>query len=412
MSEKTEKSNILSSPLLPLGIAGATYLAMRAPRYAKGLLGDYQRASKGKLYFADNDKYIGHADSYLSVDQPDKSLLKNVTHNILRSFGDITPTTSKELKKTPVKDGVVFFTGTSDIGSVKGLHNISKTQVPHGVNAPGEHTKLWNDKLHEYHKAKDVLPKGSYPEVHVYSRSPKNPGESVKSYIERQNAKHQKSMGDFVIKPRYGRGGGAGEEGLLSVYRFPNDKKYFSKTPVKDQNKLISQNPQEMIVQKYVDAPRYPSYHTGYIGEEREFRADIVGGKVLNVRPRSWPQLNEWFKKPGHRLSATLEAVHQELDIAGKYKARRFAKDVAQRLAKDSPMESHGLDIMIDRAGNPKIIELNPGGASGFMGYGRTPHKLYKTLTGRYTKVDSGAAAVTTGAATHYLQKKVDQKNG
>lgn len=154
---------------------------------------------------------------------------------------------------------------------------------------------------------------------------------------------------------------------------------------------------------------------------------------------------------PGYKRALTEEAIKRpdkfvkqpKIDIADEYRVHtlggksigiasgryKFSNNTAEaeRAAENALKTAHpdltknllAMDMAKDKSGSWHVIETNPGAASGFLAPAnkldvRGPHKLYKQVTGRYSRESSilgGAAAGAVGAAgANYILPKVGQR--
>lgn len=128
-----------------------------------------------------------------------------------------------------------------------------------------------------------------------------------------------------------------------------------------------------------------------------EYRVHAIGGKVIPAlaMPRS-------YTNPIRSLVETIKA---------RRAARWAQKNVIDKLQGSAKEIGYGMDIAPLKGGGYKVIELNPGGASGLL---ETPvigsQMLHKAVTGRHTKpmaallglgsagVGAGGTALTSAA--------------
>jgi len=115
-----------------------------------------------------------------------------------------------------------------------------------------------------------------------------------------------------------------------------------------------------------------------------EYRVHVMGGKAIPYLthpryPSSTPIGTAMDFAKGHRTAKWLQK--EVLDkLPAKYRNMSFAADVA-------PLEG----------GGHTVIELNTGGASGYLDYPYVPNLLHKAVTGRFTRPVAGALAAGAG---------------
>lgn len=152
------------------------------------------------------------------------------------------------------------------------------------------------------------------------------------------------------------------------------------------QEKLPLQYFSPQVAKKMVARGRHPA---------REYRVHVVGGKAIPslARPRFY--------------SSPLGVVPEI--IRARRAARWAQKNVIDKLTGSAREIGYGMDIAPLKGGGFKVIELNPGGASGLLDYPLIGNPLlHKAVTGRHTRGIAsllglggvGAGAGITGAVT------------
>lgn len=232
---------------------------------------------------------------------------------------------------------------------------------------------------------------------------------------------------DYIIKPRAERPGfewSAGSKGqfptgkqnlfklyqrwkeIRSPYRrlFREDPDVAFETYVKHKgykgrvvDEMLHNN---VVFQKKVDIPQFKGrmaerLRASDFPTSKEVRVHVVGGKAIPMM--SAPRYG----------GLSLQVIPEQ--IRAWHAARWVQKNVINKLPKKYHNLTYGFDIAPVKGGGYKIIEMNPGGQSGFLDFpivGNLP--LYRAVTGRHTRPASallglgagGAGAGAAGAAT------------
>jgi hypothetical protein len=219
-----------------------------------------------------------------------------------------------------------------------------------------------------------------------------NPGKSLRNTqaLERM---HNRFKGEnYFIKPQEGFNAGPGGEGFIQgkdIARYLKNPNKVS-AYIQQEVKTLLRNPTKYTIQKDMGIEKAMN------GQNKEFRVHAIGNRV---------SVGASSPRGGNVNPMVLHETMQ---------ARKFLEQKLKKLPKKYQNTVMSADIAKTKDGY-KIVELNAGSAnSGFldpeyMGYSygngvvgslqqleaaRKNHALYKTITGRDTKIISGAKAL------------------
>lgn len=238
------------------------------------------------------------------------------------------------------------------------------------------------DKWEEARKLQSVLPGGAgnlFPVTNIARGT-------GKSGLKSRHEKWVKEHGDYLYKHRGSVQSGPGGESFVSskdVDSFLSGGKLTKEKETAIRG--ILRKPEDYIIQKKHELKR-----SKITGKPIEYRVHIVDGKVLDPVPRT-----AFVPTSG-----------------GSNKAKQVAEEFARSLGKTkSKGEGFALDVAATKDGF-KIMETNPGGASGFLSPSfmatKDPislltavsqtQKRYKALTGRSSQLEAGIKGIGAGA--------------
>ncbi len=146
-------------------------------------------------------------------------------------------------------------------------------------------------------------------------------------------------------------------------------------------NNVIFQ--EKLPLKQYSDRVVKKLQQKGFI-PNREYRIHSIGGKVMPslAMPRS----------PTNPIQSIVET------IKARHAAKWVQKNVMDKLQGAAKEISYGMDVAPLKGGGYRVLELNPGGASGLLQHPVVgAQQLHKAVTGRHTK--SMAAMMGVGSA-------------
>lgn len=204
-----------------------------------------------------------------------------------------------------------------------------------------------------------------------------------------------KTKGDGLIDVNVNSAGFFPESGQDWVKQWKLWKK-LRKPYMKDLEKAYAEK-QDLgdIAYRYRDRPGYRGrvleemLHNNVMLQEKlplagEHRVQVIGGRVI-----------PYLTHPRYPSDTAFGTVKDFLK--GRGSAKWFQNDVLNKLPAKYRNLSYGADIAPLKGGGYKVIELNTGGASGYLDYDYMPNLLHKAVTGRFTRPVAGTLAAGAG---------------
>ena len=212
--------------------------------------------------------------------------------------------------------------------------------------------------------------------------------------------------GDFYIKPSGARTGG--DVSAASMGSFPSGRTDLAKAMQdwksirRDYRKVVDSGGDFSATQAEFSAmPEYKGrvveemLHNNALfqrkvpikampsGVGHEYRVHTVGGRAVPSMAVPWVE-----------PEGLMDVISQKLMAR---RAARFAQKQLDLMPEAQRGLSMGMDIVPVQGGGFKILELNPGGQSGFLDHPGAADKLYRAVTGRSTKEIAKRDAIRAG---------------